>query len=202
MKNLNSKCGRTLSRFSIRKCSVGTASFLIGTVAFFGIHHEAFAAENSKTPVPVTQLLENSNKESTEEKTDLQTNENETLQGGVSNNTLNREVEKENVNGIQEKPNAQKEEKTLSDSQLTRSSQQDNSTTTASPQTNDHQLPIKHDTSYEKSTSNSTLNEQPMEPTPFPNNTVKTEEVQSLHKMQRLYLFNYRRLKVQNNCVQ
>lgn len=104
MKNLNSKCGRTLSRFSIRKCSVGTASFLIGTVAFFGIHHEAFAAENSKTPVPVTQLLENSNKESTEEKTDLQTNENETLQGGVSNNTLNREVEKENVNGIQEKP--------------------------------------------------------------------------------------------------
>ncbi|MFZ7952719.1 YSIRK-type signal peptide-containing protein [Staphylococcus aureus] len=33
MKNLNSKCGRTLSRFSIRKCSVGTASFLIGTVA-------------------------------------------------------------------------------------------------------------------------------------------------------------------------
>lgn len=68
MKNLNSKCGRTLSRFSIRKCSVGTASFLIGTVAFFGIHHEAFAAENSKTPVPVTQLLENSNKESTEEK--------------------------------------------------------------------------------------------------------------------------------------
>ncbi|HAY2240019.1 TPA: YSIRK-type signal peptide-containing protein, partial [Staphylococcus aureus] len=177
MKNLNSKCGRTLSRFSIRKCSVGTASFLIGTVAFFGIHHEAFAAENSKTPVPVTQLLENSNKESTEEKTDLQTNENETLQGGVSNNTLNREVEKENVNGIQEKPNAQKEEKTLSDSQLTRSSQQDNSTTTASPQTNDHQLPIKHDTSYEKSTSNSTLNEQPMEPTPFPNNTVKTEEV-------------------------
>ncbi|HEA4021300.1 TPA: carboxypeptidase regulatory-like domain-containing protein, partial [Staphylococcus aureus] len=177
MKNLNSKCGRTLSRFSIRKCSVGTASFLIGTVAFFGIHHEAFAAENSITPVPVTQLLENSNKESTEEKTDLQTNENETLQGGVSNNTLNREVEKENVNGIQEKPNAQKEEKTLSDSQLTRSSQQDTSTTTASPQTNDHQLPIKHDTSYEKSTSNSTLNEQPMEPTPFPNNTVKTEEV-------------------------
>ncbi|MFH0717488.1 YSIRK-type signal peptide-containing protein [Staphylococcus delphini] len=44
MKNPNSKYARTLSRFSIRKCSVGTASFLIGTVAFFGIHHEAFAA--------------------------------------------------------------------------------------------------------------------------------------------------------------
>ncbi|WP_318838062.1 fibrinogen-binding adhesin SdrG C-terminal domain-containing protein [Staphylococcus agnetis] len=125
----------------------------------------------------MTQLLENSNKESTEEKTDLQTKENETLQGGVSNNTLNREVEKENINGIQEKSNAQKEEKTLSDSQLTRSSQQDTATTTTSPQTNDQQLPIKHDTSYEKSTSNSTLNEQPMESTPFPNNTVKTEEV-------------------------
>ena len=102
---------------------------------------------------------------------------------------------------VYRKTQCTKGRKTLSDSQLTRSSQQDNSTTTASPQTNDHQLPIKHDTSYEKSTSNSTLNEQPMEPTPFPNNTVKTEEVE-LHKMQRLYLFNYRRLKVQNNCVQ
>ncbi|PNZ35138.1 SdrD B-like domain-containing protein, partial [Staphylococcus lutrae] len=50
---------KTLSRFSIRKCSVGTASFLIGTVAFFGIHHEAFAAENSTAPVTVTQLKEN-----------------------------------------------------------------------------------------------------------------------------------------------
>ena len=78
---------------------------------------------------------------------------------------------------VYRKTQCTKGRKTLSDSQLTRSSQQDNSTTTASPQTNDHQLPIKHDTSYEKSTSNSTLNEQPMEPTPFPNNTVKTEEV-------------------------
>ncbi|ELK4619220.1 YSIRK-type signal peptide-containing protein, partial [Staphylococcus pseudintermedius] len=56
MKHMNSKSNRTLSRFSIRKCSVGTASFLIGTVAFFGIHHEAFAAENSTTPITVAQL--------------------------------------------------------------------------------------------------------------------------------------------------
>lgn len=61
----------------------------------------------------MTQLLENSNKESTEEKTDLQTNENETLQGGVSNNTLNREVEKENVNGIQENPMHKRKKNTI-----------------------------------------------------------------------------------------
>ncbi|PCF62337.1 adhesin [Staphylococcus delphini] len=78
MKNPNSKYARTLSRFSIRKCSVGTASFLIGTVAFFGIHHEAFAAENSTTPVTVTQLQEGSNKASAEEQADSQTKVNET----------------------------------------------------------------------------------------------------------------------------
>ena len=102
---------------------------------------------------------------------------------------------------VYRKTQCTKGRKTLSDSQLTRSSQQDNSTTTASPQTNDHQLPIKHDTSYEKSTSNSTLNEQPMEPTPFPNNTVKTEEVGATQNAATVPL-NYRRLKVQNNCVQ
>ncbi|HHU6750597.1 TPA: SdrD B-like domain-containing protein, partial [Staphylococcus pseudintermedius] len=78
MKKTNSKYARTLSRFSIRKCSVGTASFLIGTVAFFGIHHEAFAAENSITPVTVTQLQEGSNKASAEEQADSQTKVNET----------------------------------------------------------------------------------------------------------------------------
>ncbi|MBZ8175009.1 SdrD B-like domain-containing protein [Staphylococcus delphini] len=78
MKNPNSKYARTLSRFSIRKCSVGTASFLIGTVAFFGIHHEAFAAENSTTPVTVTQLQEGLNKTSAEEQADSQTKVNET----------------------------------------------------------------------------------------------------------------------------
>ncbi|EKN7251797.1 YSIRK-type signal peptide-containing protein [Staphylococcus pseudintermedius] len=70
MKHMNSKSNRTLSRFSIRKCSVGTASFLIGTVAFFGIHHEAFAAENSTTPVTVAQLQDqgDTNEVSTENK--------------------------------------------------------------------------------------------------------------------------------------
>ncbi|WP_241519937.1 SdrD B-like domain-containing protein [Staphylococcus delphini] len=57
---------------------MGTASFLIGTVAFFGIHHEAFAAENSTTPVTVTQLQEGSNKASAEEQADSQTKVNET----------------------------------------------------------------------------------------------------------------------------
>ncbi len=71
---MNSKSNRTLSRFSIRKCSVGTASFLIGTVAFFGIHHEAFAAENSTTPVTVTQLQDqgDTNEVSTEKQDDTQ----------------------------------------------------------------------------------------------------------------------------------
>ncbi|MEJ7541933.1 YSIRK-type signal peptide-containing protein [Staphylococcus intermedius] len=73
MKNPKSNNPRTLSRFSIRKCSVGTASFLIGTVAFFGLHHEAFAAENSTTPVTVTQLQEGFNKASAEEQADSQT---------------------------------------------------------------------------------------------------------------------------------
>ncbi|EJD8479155.1 fibrinogen-binding adhesin SdrG C-terminal domain-containing protein [Staphylococcus pseudintermedius] len=74
MKHMNSKSNRTLSRFSIRKCSVGTASFLIGTVAFFGIHHEAFAAENSTTPVTVAQLQDqgDSNEVSTEKQDDTQ----------------------------------------------------------------------------------------------------------------------------------
>ncbi len=74
MKHMNSKSNRTLSRFSIRKCSVGTASFLIGTVAFFGIHHEAFAAENSTTPVTVTQLQDqgDTNEVSTEKQDDTQ----------------------------------------------------------------------------------------------------------------------------------
>lgn len=74
MKHMNSKSNRTLSRFSIRKCSVGTASFLIGTVAFFGIHHEAFAAENSTTPVTVAQLQDQSdtNEVSTEKQDDTQ----------------------------------------------------------------------------------------------------------------------------------
>ena len=79
MKYQNSKNNRTLSRFSIRKCSVGTASFLIGTVAFFGIHHEAFAAENATTPVTGTQLLQKgSNQASAEEQADSQTKVNET----------------------------------------------------------------------------------------------------------------------------
>ncbi|MDE9911849.1 carboxypeptidase regulatory-like domain-containing protein [Staphylococcus pseudintermedius] len=71
---MNSKSNRTLSRFSIRKCSVGTASFLIGTVAFFGIHHEAFAAENSTTPVTVAQLQDqgDTNEVSTEKQDDTQ----------------------------------------------------------------------------------------------------------------------------------
>ncbi|WP_214562307.1 SdrD B-like domain-containing protein [Staphylococcus pseudintermedius] len=74
MKHMNSKSNRTLSRFSIRKCSVGTASFLIGTVAFFGIHHEAFAAENSTTPVTVAQLQDqgDTNEVSTEKQDDTQ----------------------------------------------------------------------------------------------------------------------------------
>ncbi len=74
MKHMNSKSNRTLSRFSIRKCSVGTASFLIGTVAFFGIHHEAFAAENSTTPVTVAQLQNqgDTNEVSTEKQDDTQ----------------------------------------------------------------------------------------------------------------------------------
>ncbi|WP_214520231.1 SdrD B-like domain-containing protein [Staphylococcus pseudintermedius] len=74
MKHTNLKSNRTLSRFSIRKCSVGTASFLIGTVAFFGIHHEAFAAENSTTPVTVAQLQDqgDTNEVSTEKPDDTQ----------------------------------------------------------------------------------------------------------------------------------
>ncbi|EIT1238504.1 carboxypeptidase regulatory-like domain-containing protein [Staphylococcus pseudintermedius] len=74
MKHTNLKSNRTLSRFSIRKCSVGTASFLIGTVAFFGIHHEAFAAENSTTPVTVAQLQDqgDTNEVSTEKQDDTQ----------------------------------------------------------------------------------------------------------------------------------
>ena len=74
MKHTNLKSNRTLSRFSIRKCSVGTASFLIGTVAFFGIHHEAFAAENSTTPVTVAQLQDQSDttEVSTEKQDDTQ----------------------------------------------------------------------------------------------------------------------------------
>ncbi|QHW36518.1 YSIRK-type signal peptide-containing protein [Staphylococcus ursi] len=244
MKNPNSKYARTLSRFSIRKCSVGTASFLIGTVAFFGIHHEAFAAENSTTPVTVTQLQEGSNKASAEEQADSQTKVNETsidestatteqsktdiaptqaqeatqaeqtsdaaslevkdnttqaeespkeadgaqteetqneatetLQNESPENTSNREVEKESVSRTQEKPNAQQEAKTPSNSQITRSSQQGISTTTSSPQKNDQQLPTNDEPSGETSTSNSTLNEQPTESTPIPDKTVKTEEV-------------------------
>ncbi len=74
MKHTNLKSNRTLSRFSIRKCSAGTASFLIGTVAFFGIHHEAFAAENSTTPVTVAQLQDqgDTNELSTEKPDDTQ----------------------------------------------------------------------------------------------------------------------------------
>lgn len=74
MKHTNLKSNRTLSRFSIRKCSVGTASFLIGTVAFFGVHHEAFAAENSTTPVTVAQLQDqgDTNEVSTEKPDDTQ----------------------------------------------------------------------------------------------------------------------------------
>ncbi|MDE9799885.1 SdrD B-like domain-containing protein [Staphylococcus delphini] len=249
MKTPNLRNARTLSRFSIRKCSVGTASFLIGTVAFFGIHHEAFAAENSTTPVTVTQLQEGSNKASAEEQADSQTKVNETsidestataeqpkteiaptqdqevtekeatpteqtsdaassevkdsttqaeespkeadvaqteekqneatetLQSESPDNTSNQEVEKESVSSTQEKPNAQQEAKTPSNSQITRSSQQDTSTTTPSPQTNDQQLPTNDEPSGETSTSNSTLNEQPTESTPISDKTVKTEEV-------------------------
>ena len=98
------------SRFSIRKCSVGTASFLIGTVAFSAFTTKLLQLKTQNS-CPCDAITRELKQRIDRRKTDLQTNENETLQGGVSNNTLNREVEKENVNGIQEKPNAQKEEK-------------------------------------------------------------------------------------------
>ncbi|WP_241521923.1 SdrD B-like domain-containing protein [Staphylococcus delphini] len=99
MKTPNLRNARTLSRFSIRKCSVGTASFLIGTVAFFGIHHEAFAAENSTTPVTVTQLQEGSNKASAEEQADSQTKVNET---SIDESTATAEQPKTEISPTQD----------------------------------------------------------------------------------------------------
>ncbi|HCS9120151.1 TPA: carboxypeptidase regulatory-like domain-containing protein [Staphylococcus pseudintermedius] len=116
MKHMNSKSNRTLSRFSIRKCSVGTASFLIGTVAFFGIHHEAFAAENSTTPVTVAQLQDqgDSNEVSTEKQDDTQAKANAlstddstpTTEQSKSDTepTQNQEVNKKEATQVEQTP--------------------------------------------------------------------------------------------------
>ncbi len=93
---------RTLSRFSIRKCSVGTASFLIGTVAFFGIHHEAFAAENTQQPVTVNQLQspDNEDASSTQPETNNDSSladENATKEASVSQPKDNANTQNENV---------------------------------------------------------------------------------------------------------
>ncbi len=93
---------RTLSRFSIRKCSVGTASFLIGTVAFFGIHHEAFAAENTQQPVTVNQLQspDNEDASSTQPETNNDSpsaDENATKEASASQPKDNANTQNENV---------------------------------------------------------------------------------------------------------
>ncbi|WP_353476864.1 SdrD B-like domain-containing protein [Staphylococcus coagulans] len=93
---------RTLSRFSIRKCSVGTASFLIGTVAFFGIHHEAFAAENTQQPVTVNQLQspDNEDASSTQPETNNDSSladENATKEASASQPKDNANTQNENV---------------------------------------------------------------------------------------------------------
>ncbi len=93
---------RTLSRFSIRKCSVGTASFLIGTVAFFGIHHEAFAAENTQQPVTVNQLQspDNEDASSTQHETNNDSpsaDENATKEASASQPKDNANTQNENV---------------------------------------------------------------------------------------------------------
>ncbi|HEC2177923.1 TPA: carboxypeptidase regulatory-like domain-containing protein [Staphylococcus delphini] len=128
MKTPNLRNARTLSRFSIRKCSVGTASFLIGTVAFFGIHHEAFAAENSTTPVTVTQLQEGSNKASAEEQADLQTKVNET---SIDESTATAEQPKTEIAPTQDQEVTEKESTPTEQTSDAASSEVKDSTTQA-----------------------------------------------------------------------
>ncbi|WP_353421252.1 SdrD B-like domain-containing protein [Staphylococcus delphini] len=128
MKTPNLRNARTLSRFSIRKCSVGTASFLIGTVAFFGIHHEAFAAENSTTPVTVTQLQECSNKASAEEQADSQTKVNET---SIDESTATAEEPKTEISPTQDQEVTEQEETPTKQTSDAASSEVKDSTTQA-----------------------------------------------------------------------
>ena len=66
---------------------------LIGTVAFSAFTTKLLQLKTQNS-CPCDAITRELKQRIDRRKTDLQTNENETLQGGVSNNTLNREVEK------------------------------------------------------------------------------------------------------------
>ncbi|WP_281197839.1 SdrD B-like domain-containing protein [Staphylococcus schleiferi] len=128
---------RTLSRFSIRKCSVGTASFLIGTVAFFGIHHEAFAAENTQQPVTVNQIQSQDKEDASSTQTETNndsssTDENAAKEASASQPKDNANTQNENAQSPENQESVSKTNQTEQESPEKASTESEQSTNSSS----------------------------------------------------------------------